>query len=271
MRAAYSAGAIAPLIEYGFSDTFEHVIGASAGAINGAYFIAADPDTYKTYTDDLTNKKFVNLLRKDKKVDIDYLVDQVIKHKRPIDLDRLRTAHAQLHTVLTNATTGKRHILSDHTTFENIYEEFRATAALPILYDKPVTIDGKEYVDGGISDLLPVDIAIRLGCTDIVVIMTRRIDSYRFDRRHTRLTKRLIKKLAHNQSPRIRDQLPTNERVLRANLRRLAHPTINIHIYVVEPSDESCLISLATTDKPKVEALAALGIHDMDEYLQRTM
>ena len=45
MRAVYSAAAMAPLIQYGFSDTFEHVVGSSAGGINGAYFLGADKDT----------------------------------------------------------------------------------------------------------------------------------------------------------------------------------------------------------------------------------
>jgi len=35
----YSAGAIAPLIEYGFSNAFEHVIGSNAGAINARVYL----------------------------------------------------------------------------------------------------------------------------------------------------------------------------------------------------------------------------------------
>src|SRR5579859_3431945 len=66
MRAVYSAGAIAPLIEYGLTDAFDHVIGSSAGAINGTYFLGCDINTRKTYTKDLTNKNFVNLIRPSK-------------------------------------------------------------------------------------------------------------------------------------------------------------------------------------------------------------
>jgi predicted patatin/cPLA2 family phospholipase len=109
MRGAYSAAAITPLIEYGFDNTFEHVIGSSAVAINGAYFLSSDAETLRdTYADDITNKNFVNLLRRDKKVDIDYLVDLIMQHKRPVNIPNLLRSHAVLHVVLTDAKNGKK-------------------------------------------------------------------------------------------------------------------------------------------------------------------
>ena len=117
MRAAYSAGAIAPLVQYGLQNSFDHVIGSSAGGINAAYLLGADAETFHTYTDDLTNKNFINLMRKDKKVDIDFLVDEVLTHKRPVDLANLRKSPSQLHIVVTDAKTGKKTIISNHQQF----------------------------------------------------------------------------------------------------------------------------------------------------------
>lgn len=269
MRAAYSAGATAPLIQYGLANAFDHVVGSSAGAINGAYFISADPHTMQTYTDDLTNKKFVNLLRRDKKVDIDYLVDSVLKHKRPINVKALFQAKTQLHIVMTDAKSGKKKVISDHRKFVDIYDEFRATAALPLLYNKPVLVGGCWYIDGGVSDLLPIDVAVKLGCTDIVVVMTQQIHNYRFDRQHSRLVRRLVKRFAKSQPEPIRDLLPTNEKLLQANLRRISHPTKKIRFYVLEPSDAESLVSLATINKSKIAVFAQLGVADMDNFLHK--
>ena len=269
MRAVYSAATIAPLVSYGLHDAFDHVVGSSAGAINGAYLVSADPETMLTYTNDLTNKNFVNLLRLDKKVDIDYLVDLVLKHKRPITIANLQKAHAKLHTIVTDAKTGKKVVPSDHRQFAEIYEEFRATAALPLLYDKPVLVHGRWYIDGGVSDLLPIDVAIKLGCTDIVVVMTQAIANYRFDKRHSRLVKHLVKHFAKRYPDAVQKTLPTNEKLLHLNLRRLLHPTKRVRFYVLEPSDPEMLVSLATIDKAKVEALAALGVSDMDTFLHK--
>lgn len=272
MRACYSACAIVPLIQYGFNDTFEHVVGSSAGAINGAYFLSSDIETLSdTYADDLTNKSFVNLLRREKKVDIDFLVDSIMKHKRPVNVPKLLKSHSILHIVMTDAKNGKKVVLSDHQKFAEIYEELRATAALPLLYDKPVLVNGKWYIDGGVSDLLPVDVAIKLGCTDIVVVMTQQISNYRFDRHHTRLVKHLIRRFAKNQSVAVRKVLLTNEHLLQVNLRRLSRPYKKVRIYLLEPSDEEILFSLQTIDKPKVEKLARLGITDMDTFLHKPL
>ena len=271
MRAVYSCGAMVTLLQYGLTDVFEHVIGSSAGAMNGAYYLSADAEAASIYTEDLSNKNFVNLLRRDKKVDIDYLVDLVLKHKRPLNLDKLRNSRTKLHVVVTNAQNGRKEVLSDHADFVEIYEEFRATAALPMLYDKKVNIKDKWYIDGGVSDLIPVDVAHKLGCTDIVVVMTQCVSNYHFDRRHTRLVNHLIRRYAKNQPSAVRKILPTNEKVLKVNLNRIRHPLKKTRVYLLEPSDASSLISLSTIDKPKIELLAKLGVHDMDVLLHKEL
>ena len=271
MRAVYSCGAMVTLLQYGLTDVFEHVIGSSAGAMNGAYYLSADTEATSIYTEDISNKNFVNLLRRDKKVDIDYLVDLVLKHKRPLNLDKLRHSRSQLHVVVTNAKSGRKEVLSNHEDFVEIYEEFRATAALPMLYDKKVNIKDKWYIDGGVSDLIPLDVAHQLGCTDIVVVMTQRVSNYHFDRRHTRLVNHLIRRYAKNQPSAVRKILPTNEKVLKVNLNRIKHPFKKTRVYLLEPSDASTLISLSTIDKPKVELLAKLGVHDMDVLLHEEL
>jgi predicted patatin/cPLA2 family phospholipase len=268
MRAVYSAGAVTTLLKYDLTEAFDHIVGVSAGALHGAYFLADDTETMsKTYPEDLTNKNFVNLLRREKRVDIDYLVDTVLKHKHPLSMERLAQAKTKLHVVMTDAKTGKKVVLSDHAAFAEIYEEFRATAALPLLYDKTVPVGGRYYIDGGVADNLPIDVAVKLGCTDIVVLMTQQIAAYHFDKRHQRLVKRLVKHLAKNQTPQVRMKLPTDERMLQVNLRRITHPTKKIRFYVLEPSDEEYLVSIGSIDKPKIERLGKLGVTDMDHLL----
>lgn len=224
MRAVYSAGAVKTLTSYGLSDAFDHVIGSSAGAINAAYLLAGDGDAKNTYTDDLTNKNFVNLLRKEKKVDVDFLVDEVLTNRRSIDVAALNASPSKLHIIVTDAKTGKEVILSDHHRFSQIYEEFRATAALPLLYDKKISVFGQEYIDGAVANMLPIDIAKKLGCSDIVVILTQKLETYHFDKAHTHLVHHLVKRFAKNHTDAVRESLPTNERKLRANLR-LIHPS----------------------------------------------
>ena len=269
MRAAYSAGAIVPLIEYGLSDAFDHVVGSSAGAINGAYFVDKHTETIDTYMHELTSKNFVNLLRRDKKVDVDYAIDVILKQKHPINKAYLSKVHTKIHIIVTDAKTGKKIVISDHDKFAQIYEELRATAALPLLYDKPVLLAGKYYIDGSVADTIPIDVAIKLGCTDIVVILNTQLQGYKFNRRHDRLVKHLIRRFAKKYSAAVRKKLPTDERLLQVNLRRLTRPQKKVRVYLLQPSDEEMLISIGTIDKKEVSNFAKLGLTDMDKFLNQ--
>jgi len=269
MRAAYAAGALITLVEYDLAESFDQVIGSSAGAINGVCFVSKKPDIADTYVNDLTDKKFVNLLRRDKKIDVDYAIDVVMKQKHPLNMHLLNRSKTKIHIIVTNAETGKKVIISNHHAFAQIYEELRATSALPILYDKPVLIAGKYYVDGAVADSIPIDVAMKLGCTDIVVIMNLQSKGYKFDRRHQRLVKHLIKRFAKNYTTALRNKLPTDEHLLQVNLRRIIKPHKKFRIYLLEPSDEQALISMGTIDKEKVRELAELGTKDMDTFLDK--
>jgi predicted patatin/cPLA2 family phospholipase len=271
MRAVYSAAVLSTFIEYGLTEVFDHVVGSSAGGMNGAYFIAGQAEAVDVYTDDLTTKKFVNLARLNKKVDIDYVIDVALRQNTPLRIDKLESSRSKLHLVLTSETTSRRVVISDHQQFKEIYEELRATSALPILYDKIVPVGNGLYVDGGVADLLPVDVAVGLGCTDIIVIMTRKVSSYHFDARHTRLARSLMYHLARGHSKELRKMLPTNERILGRNLRLLTSPPKGTRIHLLEPSNEEMLVTLGTTDKGEIEELAKLGVSDTESFLHNEL
>ena len=269
MRGAYGAGAMVPLITHRLVDAFEHVVGASAGAINGTYFVDEYANTMSAYIHDLTTKQFVNLLRLDKKVDVDYAIERVMKGKHPFDTDQLSHAKAHLHILLTDAKTGKKVVLSDHHKFEEIYQELRASAALPILYNNEVLLGDRYYIDGAVADALPIDVALKLKCTDIVVILNQQLKSYHFDKRHKRLERHLVRVFAKDKPKVIQEILPTNEKLLQLNIRRLTSPHKKVRVYVLEPSDEEVLVSLGSIDKQKIEQLARLGVTDMEFMLNK--
>ena len=54
-------------------------------------------------------------------------------------------------------------------------ELFRASSALPVA-SKIVEWQGKHYLDGGLSDSIPVDFAKSLGFDKLIVVLTRPLD-----------------------------------------------------------------------------------------------
>lgn len=78
------------------------------------------------------------------------------------------------YATVTNVETGKAEYLE----IKNIIEEMetlRASSAIPFV-TKIVEIDGKKYLDGGISDSIPVLKCKEMGYDKIIVVLTRPIE-----------------------------------------------------------------------------------------------
>ncbi len=173
MRGVYSMGALAALEEMGFTHCFDHLVGSSAGALNGAYFLTGQASYgVETYIHYLSKKSFVNPFRLKRIVDIDYLVDQIGKKVRPLHLDKLRSSPTTLHVSLTERTHAHTEWITNRTADIDIWEAFRATAAIPLLYNKSVKVGDGHYVDGSISARLPVQRMMEYDCRYVVVILT---------------------------------------------------------------------------------------------------
>jgi NTE family protein len=78
---------------------------------------------------------------------------------------RIENARIPLAIVATDLGSGEKVILSSG----RIADAVRASVAIPLLL-RPWSIDGRRLVDGGSSDPLPVDVAIKEGC-EIILAM----------------------------------------------------------------------------------------------------
>lgn len=267
MRGVYSAGILGCFLENGLGDSFKDVVANSAGALNAGYFLSAQAGAMNVYIDLLSNKKFINLKRQAKKIDIDYMVDVALHNYYPIDLEALNNAKSKFHVIVTDAQSGKRVIISDHKKFKEIYEEFRATSALPVFYDKAVKINKHYFIDGGVSDLIPVLVAASYKPTDIVVIMTRPLGDYKRRMALTTATRGLIKQVARNQSLPVQNQLPTNQVRLKHNIEALQSGQVgDAKIHLLCPTSK-LEVGATTINREKLERVAELGWADAETFL----
>ena len=89
MRGVFGAGVCCALEELGYTKAFDEVYGVSAGALNAAYFLSGQAAYGTTiYYQDINNRKFINLFRGRKIVNIDFLMD-IICSKKPLNVKRL--------------------------------------------------------------------------------------------------------------------------------------------------------------------------------------
>lgn len=78
---------------------------------------------------------------------------------------RFEEAQLPLGIVATDLETGEERIFSSGP----ILEPLLASAAMPGVYP-PVAIDGREYIDGGVSDNVPIAPAVALGARTLYVM-----------------------------------------------------------------------------------------------------
>lgn len=203
-----------------------------------------------------------------KVVDIDFLIDGVVKNIQRLDVEKIMTSRTTLYVALTRFEDGKEVLISNRDSDIDLYEALRATAALPVLYGKQVALGASNFIDGGVVDAVPLFEAVKLGCTDVVVVTTSPLE-----RRRTgyKGLQRLIRRLFVSGYPRkMRELLLDEEKLFNATMQVLqfGNGQYNGTRYaVVYPSEMTKLVSRTTIDRSRLLDCVELGRRDMLKLL----
>ena len=179
MRGIFCAGVLDAFQQFNF-DPFNLYFGVSSGSLNLLSFLSEqirrNRDVYEYCT---SNKKFINFQRfmtGGNFIDLDWMWQSSIE-AYPLDTDKIfsKIPHPkQLYVVCSNIDKGSVQYIEPN--INNLRQVITASSAIPVLYRTPVYLDNDKYVDGGLTDPIPVYKAYELGAKVIVVIRTRNID-----------------------------------------------------------------------------------------------
>jgi predicted patatin/cPLA2 family phospholipase len=177
MRGVVSAGMVTALEQLGMLECFDAVYGSSAGAMNGAYFLAGQAAFGTTiYYEDINNALFIDFtrpLRGRPVVDLDYLVGDVIGRRKPLDTTRVLASRIPLTAVATDARTAARHAFRDFQDAQELLSALRAGSSMPIVAGPPYVRGNGEYFDALLTEPVPVPIAESDGHTHLLALLTR--------------------------------------------------------------------------------------------------
>ncbi len=174
MRGVYTGGALLGLHLLDASRAFDVVYGTSSGAVNAAHFLSGRGHLKAaTYYKALVDGKFFHPLRLHRLVDIDYFVDQVLRDRIPLEIERVQASKTPLQIALLNCTDGCGEMRALPATLPEAWNVVRACVSMPLVYNKTVTIDHKQYADGGLPIPFPLTPALSDGCTDLLVLRSR--------------------------------------------------------------------------------------------------
>ena len=174
MRGLFTAGVMDVLMEYGAE--FDAIVGVSAGAAFGVNYKSKQIGRVIRY-----NKRFANdkrycsvqsLLNTGNLFNAMFCYHTVPNELDKFDRERYNADKTPFYVVCTDAETGEPvyHLLDRANDWG--FEWIRASASMPLV-SKPVKIDGKYYLDGGMSDSIPIEFMIVGGCEKNVVVLTQ--------------------------------------------------------------------------------------------------
>ncbi len=173
MRGVFSAGVTDVFLDKGFSP--DTVIGISAGACLACSFLAKQRGRgFAVMTDYLDNKEYCSisgLLRTGDLFGPEFLFHKIPEELYPIDNKTFMAGNTDFYTGVTNCHTGQAEFFQIKDMIQDV-EYIHASSSLPLLANM-VEIGGELYMDGGVSDAIPVLEIEKLGCDKIVVVLTR--------------------------------------------------------------------------------------------------
>lgn len=177
MRGVVSAGMVIALERLGLLDVFDDVYGASAGALNGAYFVGGKA-VFGTsiYSEEINNRRFISPWRMAWRpaVDIDFLIDRVLRVTKPLPVERILASPIPLHVIVTDVATARPRAISAWRDGENLLRTLRAGATMPVLAGPPFEVDGMRLWDPAFfEESVPVAPADAGGASHILTLLTR--------------------------------------------------------------------------------------------------
>ena len=125
------------------------------------------------YCDDKRYLSFKNWFKKDNRsiFGLDFVYNKVPNELILFDYDAYLKNGVDFICVGTNTNTGKAEYFPFDPNDKNMVA-LQATCALPLLFPK-ITLNGKKYWDGGITDPIPFKKAFLDGCDKVIVVSTR--------------------------------------------------------------------------------------------------
>lgn len=173
MRGLYTCGVLDFFLEKNI--TFPSIYGVSAGACHACSYLSKQHGRAKrTVIDYIDDKRYASMYSFITSGDIfgeDLVYNLIPNELLPFDYKAFKENPSNLYAVLTNCITGE----AEYKQVVDLRKDIsiiRASSSLPLV-SKIVKVDGSKYLDGGISDSIPLARSISDGNNINVVVLTQ--------------------------------------------------------------------------------------------------
>lgn len=255
MRGMFTAGVLDVFLENNI--TVDCVVGVSAGALFGVNYLSGQNGRVIRY-----NKRFNSdkdymgirpLLREGNIFSTEYAYDRVPRRLDPFDDEAFKKSGVPFYAVTTDVESGEPRYVRINSVFEQM-DTLRASGSMPFV-SKPVEIDGRKYLDGGISDSIPFEWLSEQGCDKLIVILTRDMEY-----RKKQMNKALIKTYGLKY-PKVAEMLLNRHTLYNKSVELLKEWEAAGKAFVIRPS-ETIDIGRIEKNPEKLQSVYDLGRSD---------
>lgn len=202
MRGVFTCGVLDNFMDRGIR--FPYTIGVSAGACNGLSYMSEQRGRAKFSNIDLLDKYhyigFRHLITKGSIMDFKLLFEEFPTRIIPYDYARYAKCTECYEMVTTDCATGQACYYEEKSDPKRIIDIVRASSSLPYVCHI-AKVDGREMLDGGIADSIPIMRARDLGYDNNVVVLTRNKGYRKSDKLS------FVPPLVYRKYPALRDAL----------------------------------------------------------------
>lgn len=262
-RGIYTAGVLDVLYDEGIS--VDGVLGVSAGAIHGCSYVSGQRGRSIRYTlkygNDRRFMSIYSLLTTGDLVGAKFCYQEIPEKLDMFDYEAFEKSPIKFYVTCSNLETGRaEYIYCDELREKMDY--LRASASLPLV-SRIVEIGGKKYLDGGITDSIPLKGMEKLGYDRNIVVLTRP-KGYRKKASFNRYLAGLI----YKKYPKFVEAIKNRHLMYNQALEDIEALEKAGRILVIRPSRK---IKISKTEKnPQiVKAMYDLGVADVKAQLEK--
>jgi len=269
MRGLFTAGVLDIFLDNNVEVT--DVVGVSAGTLFGVNYVSKQRGRALRYNLKYINdKRYMNVkswLKTGNLINKDFTY-----YKLPFQLDvfdnkTFKESPINFFATVTNIETGEAEFVKIKDAYKQM-ETLRATSALPFI-SEIIEVGDKKYLDGGISNSIPIDFFEKQDFDKVIVILTRPI-TYRKEK-----TTGIQYKLFYKKYPKLVKKLENRYKEYNDTVDKIVELEKEGKLFVIRPS-ENITIKRLEKDVEKLQKVYDLGlkdgnniIEDLKQYLEK--
>lgn len=261
MKGMYTAGVLDFFLDKGIE--FSSVYGVSMGACDMCSYLAKQRDRAFAVVADYAKLhryfSIESLIFTGNLFNVKMVYDTIPNRLYPFDYETYKNYSGKAYAVATDIETG----LPEYFRIKELkadMEKIRASASLPLV-SRNVKVDGKLYLDGGISDSIPLKKSIEDGNKKNIVVMTKEVGYIRepIGKKHLALVRALYRKY-----PKVGELMADRHNMYNGELKYLDEQIKSGGAFLIQPKYKGN-VGRIERDRDKLKVLYEQGYNEAAE------